>query len=165
MRDTHVLLWNEKLLFRICNTIVRSYHSVHFRCRSFTLIDNHVLLKGYDFHEMLLWEKHMCYSEMRNFYSGYVTLLLEDGAVFNFLYWSFTLGKTHVLLWNEKTQFGICLRTVWIKSSVHFLCRSFIWKIITFFSKGKNFMICFFEKHTFVTLKWEALIWYMCKYC
>ena len=33
---------------------------------------------------MLLWEKHMCYSEMRNFYSGYVTLLLEDGAVFIF---------------------------------------------------------------------------------
>ena len=33
-------------------------------CRSFTLNDNHVLLKIYEFHEILLCEMHMCFSDM-----------------------------------------------------------------------------------------------------
>ena len=39
-----------------------------------------------------------------------------------------------------------------------FSLQRLIWKIITFFWKGKYFMKCFCEKHTCVTLKWEVVI-------
>ena len=41
-------------------------NSVPFLCRSFNLKDKHVHLKVYEFHEMLLWETHMCYSEIKS---------------------------------------------------------------------------------------------------
>ena len=78
---------------------------------------------------MLLWEMHMCYSQMRSHSLGYVNVLFDVRAVFLF--------------------------------SLEALPR----KIITIFGKGKNFMKCFCEKHTCVTLKREALVFYMSKFC
>ena len=52
------------------------------------------------------------------------------------------------------------VRAVFIFSLEILIC-----KILTFFWKGKNFMKCSCEKRTFVTLKWEALLWDMSIYC
>ena len=101
-----------------------------FLSRSFTLKDKHVLLKEQEFHEILLLETHMCYSEMRSPGLEYVKVLFNDRAVFIF-----------------SLEFLLC-------------------KILTFFFwNGKIFMKCFCEKGTCVTLKWEALVWDMSKYC
>ena len=62
LRNAHVLLWNEKHLFGICQNVVKTEISVPFLCRSFTFKDNPVILTVYEFHEMLLWETHMCFS-------------------------------------------------------------------------------------------------------
>ena len=72
VRNAHVLLRNVKTLFAIFQRIVRRENSVPFPCRSFNLKDNHVLWKGYEFHEMVLWETHMCYSEKISCFLRYV---------------------------------------------------------------------------------------------
>ena len=86
-------------------------------------------LKGKQFREMISWETHMSYSEMRSCFSGYVTVFLEVSAVY-----------------------------IFSAEALH-------WKVITFIWEGKNFMKCFFEKCTCVTLKWEDIFWNMSKYC
>ena len=61
-----------------------SVNRVPFLCRNFTLTYIHVLLKVYEFHEMLLLETHMCYSEIRSHCLGYVNVQLEVSSVFLF---------------------------------------------------------------------------------
>ena len=56
-----MLLSNDKHLFRLCQSIVKSENSVPFLCRSSTLKDNQVLLKAKEFHEILC-EKRTCVS-------------------------------------------------------------------------------------------------------
>ena len=73
--NAHVLLWIEKPLFGICQSIVKSSNSLPFLCRSFNLKDNHVLLKVYEF--LLLWETNMCYTENRSHFLWNVPELLE----------------------------------------------------------------------------------------
>ena len=46
VRNTHVLIWKDKPLFAICQSILRSENSVLFLCRNSTLKYNHILLKG-----------------------------------------------------------------------------------------------------------------------
>ena len=49
MRNAHVFLCKDKTLFVISQSIVRSENSLPFLCRSFTLKDNHFVLKVYEF--------------------------------------------------------------------------------------------------------------------
>ena len=77
VRKAHVLLWNEKCLFGICQSIVKSGNSFPILCRCFTLKDNHAHLKVYELNEMLFWETHMCFNEMRSHCMWYVTELWE----------------------------------------------------------------------------------------
>ena len=121
MRNAHVFLWNEKTLFGICQIDVKTENTVPCLCRSFTLKDNHVYLKVNEFHEMLFWETHVCYSEMRSVCLGYVKLLLK-------------------------------VRTVFL-----FSVEALLLKIIAFFWKCMDFMKCFCEKRTCLSLTRKAL--------
>ena len=47
--NSHVFLRNDMLLFQICPGIVINENSLPFLCRSFTLKDNHLVLKVYEF--------------------------------------------------------------------------------------------------------------------
>ena len=118
--------------------LVRSENTLPFLCRRFTLKDNHILLKVYEFHEMLLWETHMFFSEMRWRCLWYVTVLLK-WELWSFSCGNYTLKDNHVLLniwiswnafvrntpfflWIDKPFFGICQRLDKTKNSVPFLC-------------------------------------------
>ena len=112
-KHTYVL-WNEKSEFGICQRTVRSKCRVHFYSRNFTLKDNHVLLKGWEFHEILLWETHMCYSEMRRCYLGYVTILLEVSAVFIFCVEALQ-SKIIRFIWKGKNFLKcFCVKPSWV---------------------------------------------------
>ena len=181
MRNGHELLGNEKRQFGKCQSIFKSESSVPFVCRIFTLKDNHVLLKVYEFHGMLLWEAHMSYSEMRSVCLGNVKVFLKVRAVC-LLSVEVLLWKIITFLWKwfnfMKCFFEKCTcvsqksyAVVWdmeklVKSEncLPYLCRSFTLKIITFFWKYMNFMECFCEKRTWVTLTWEVSVWEMSKY-
>ena len=84
LRNAYMLLRNVNSLFAICERIVRSVNSLPFPCRSFTLKDNNVLWKVYEFHEMILWETHMGYSEKISRSLPYAKVLLEVRTVFFF---------------------------------------------------------------------------------
>ena len=75
----------DKPLFGICQSIVKSDNSVPCLCRNFTVKDNHVLLKEYEFHEMLLCKMHMCFSEKIIRGLGYVKDLTKLKTVFTSL--------------------------------------------------------------------------------
>ena len=77
---------------------------------------------------MLMWETHMCYSEMRSPNLEYVTLVLE-----------------------------VTTMSIFCVEELH-------WKIITFIDRVKISWNAFM-RYTRVTLKWEALVWDMSKYC
>ena len=49
MRNSHFFLCIDKTMFVICQSIVRSENSLPFLWRSFTLKDNHLVLKVYKF--------------------------------------------------------------------------------------------------------------------
>ena len=103
-----MLLWETHLCYSTMRSPSLEYVNVLFDIRavfifsiSFTLKDNHVVLKGKEFHVMLLWETHLCYCDMQSCYSEYVTLLWEVTAVFIFsveaLHWKIT-----TLIWKGK---------------------------------------------------------------
>ena len=122
---------------------------------------------------MLLWQMHMCYSEMRSPSLEYVKVLFKVRAMFIFSLEAF-FWKIIMLFWKGK-NFMICfceintcvtlkrspsleyvtvmfkVREVFIFSLKVLLC-----KILTLFLKGKSFTKCFCEKHICFTLIWEA---------
>ena len=131
---------------------------------------------------MLLWETYKCFSEMRSPSLGFVKVLFEDWAVFVFsleaLLWKIIMffgrikiswipfGKMHMCYCEmTSSSLGYVIVLFEVKAVFIFSVEALLWKIITFFWKGKNFMKCFCEKCTWVTLKWEATVWDMSTYC
>ena len=132
---------------------------------------------------MLLWETHMCYSEMRSHSLRNVNVLFQVRTVFIFsleaLLWKIITylwkGKNFMKCFSEKRTCVTLKSEVVIRDMLHLLLEvsaMFIfcvearhWKIIIFIWKGKNFMKFFCEKHTCVTLKSEALLGNMSKFC
>ena len=177
-----MLLRNVNSLFAICERIVGSVNSVPFPCLSFTLKDNNVLRKVYEFHEMLFWESHMCYSEKISRSLRYVKVLLEVRKVFFFsvetLHWMiitfFWKGKNSkkcfcendtCVNWKWEAVFWDIEKFVKSENSFPFLCRSLTFEDNHNLLKGKNFMKCLWEKRTFVTLKLKTIVWDMWKIC
>ena len=140
--NAHVLLWNEKALFGICQRDVKTENTVPFLGRNFTLKDNHVHLKVYEFHEMLMWETHMCYSEMRSICLGYFKVLLKweqcscsvEALLWKIITffsmcisWNAFVWNEHVFLWKDKPFFGICQRLDKTKNSINFSLEVLLW--------------------------------------
>ena len=131
---------------------------------------------------MLLWETHMCYSEMGSCYSGYVTLLLEVGGVFIFcveaLHWKtitfFWKGKNFMmLLWEMHMCYSLMrspslgyvkvlfkVRGEFIISLEVLLC-----KILKFFWKGKNFINSFVRNTNVLLWNGKTYFMNMSKFC
>ena len=132
---------------------------------------------------MLLWVTHMCYSQMRSPSLEIVQILFDIRAVFNFslvalllkiitFFWNgknfmkcFTENRTCVTLKSEVVIQNILHLLLDVSAVFIFCVEAWYWKIIMFIWKGKNFMKFFCEKHTCVTLKWEALLGNMSNFC
>ena len=79
--------------------------------------------------------------------------------------WNAFVKNAHVLLQYDKPSLEYVNVLFDIRAVLIFSLEAWFWKIITLFPKGKNFMKCFCEKRTCVTLKWDALVWNMSKFC
>ena len=101
LRNAHELLGNEKAYFGIGLNTVQSYSSVHFSVEALPWKVITFIWEGKNFMKCFWRETHMCYSEMRSGYSGYLTLLLVVITVFIFfvedLHW-----KISTFFWKDK---------------------------------------------------------------
>ena len=182
MRNAHELIWKEKSLFVILHRIHRSENCVPFLCWSFTVkiimffeririswnafVRNaHVKLwnekRLFGICQCIVKSENSVLLLCRHFTFKDIHVLLKVNEFHEMLFW-----ETH-MTFNEKIIRCLGYVIVLLKVRTVFLdsFEVLLWKIIMFIWKWMNFMKCFCEKHTCDTLKWEAYVWDMSKYC